>query len=49
MVFFASLIGAAAILAGAVSAVPMDYGPSSSSRYELHFHPMHIRIGLISD
>jgi hypothetical protein len=48
MVVFASFIGAVAILAGAASAVPMDYGPSSSG-YELHSYLMHIRTWLISD
>jgi len=39
MVVLASLIGAAAILAGAASAVPMDYGPSSSGNYGSYSPP----------
>jgi plastocyanin len=39
MVFFASLIGAAVIFAGAASAVPMDYGPSSSGNYGSYSPP----------
>jgi plastocyanin len=39
MVVFASFIGAVAILAGAASAVPMDYGPSSSGSYGSYSPP----------
>jgi plastocyanin len=39
MVFFTSLIGAAAILAGAASAVPMDYSPPSSGNYGSYSPP----------